>query len=166
MGFGSEHPRRGTVGRRSFLKALGLVAAVPAFGRRLTGGTAPASTAPAGAAGLASLPAVPAARTVSQAPVQDSARWEACLSAARAMLLVGPGGEDLKLQYLKILIDDGPPKTSGPRDVLIVGAGIAGLTAGLLLKRAGHHVTIIEANGNRIGGRIKTFHSDPEQNTT
>ena len=137
MGFGSEHRRRGSVGRRSFLKALGLFAAVPAVGRRLTAATTPASSAPAGtAAGLASLPAVPVARMVSQAPVQDSARWEACLSAARAMLLVGPGGEDLKLQYLKILIDDGLPKTRNPRDVLIVGAGIAGLTAGLLLKRA------------------------------
>src|SRR2546423_4478946 len=163
MGFGSEHQRRGSVGRRSFLKALGLFAAVPAVGRRLTAGTTPASAAPAGTTGLASLPAVPAVRTVSQAPVQDSARWEACLSAARAMLLVGPGGEDLKLQYLKILIDDGLPRTRRPRDVLIVGAGIAGLTAGLLLKQAGHHVTIIEANGNRIGGRIKTFQADPEQ---
>jgi monoamine oxidase len=163
MGFGSEHQRRSSVGRRSFLKALGLFAAVPAVGRRLTPGAAPAGAIPAATAGLVSLPTVPAARTVSQAPTQDSARWEACLSAARAMLLVGPGGEDLKLQYLKILIGDGLPKTRSPRDVLIVGAGIAGLAAGLLLKQAGHHVTIIEANGNRIGGRIKTFHSDPEQ---
>src|SRR5437588_1828855 len=162
MGFGSEHQRRGSVGRRSFLKALGLFAAVPAVSRRLTG-AAPAATAPADTAGLTSLPTVPSTRTVGQAPGQDSARWEACLRAARAMLLVGPGGEDLKLQYLKILIDDGLPKTRRPRDVLIVGAGIAGLAAGLLLKQAGHHVTIIEANGNRIGGRIKTFHSDPEQ---
>ncbi|MEA2534423.1 MAG: monoamine oxidase, partial [Actinomycetota bacterium] len=162
MSFGSEHQGRGNVGRRSFLKALGLFAAVPALGRRLT-----ARAAPAGAAGQAvSLPAVPTARLAGQAPVLDPARWEACLSAARAMLLVGSGGEDLKLQYLKVLIDDGLPKTRRPRDVLIVGAGIAGLTAGLLLKQAGHHVTIIEANGNRIGGRIKTFHSDPEHNVT
>src|SRR5882757_9755197 len=111
MGFGSEHQRRGSVGRRSFLKALGLFAAVPAFGRRLTASTTPASTTPAGAEGLASLPAVPALRTLSQAPVHDSARWEACLRAARAMLMVGPGGEDLKLQYLMTLIDDGLPKT-------------------------------------------------------
>src|SRR5882672_334587 len=99
MGFGSEHQGRGNVGRRGFLKALGLFAAVPAFGRRLAAGAAPVGAAPVGAAGLASLPAVPAARTVRQAPVQDSARWEECLTAARAMLLVGPGGEDLKLQY-------------------------------------------------------------------
>jgi monoamine oxidase len=43
-----------------------------------------------------------------------------------------------------------------------VGAGIAGLTAGLLLKRAGHDVTIVEANAGRIGGRIKTFRQGPE----
>ena len=92
MSFGSEHQRRASVGRRSFLKGLGLFAAVPAFGRRLTTGTTPASTTPAGAAGPASLPSVPAARTAARAPVQDKARWEACLRAARAMLLVGPGG--------------------------------------------------------------------------
>src|SRR5437879_578961 len=166
MGFGSEHQRRGSVGRRSFLKALGLFAAVPAVGRRLTAGAAPAGAAPADTADLASQPTVAAVRKVSQAPVQDHARWEACLSAARAMLLVGPGGEDLKLQYLKILIDDGLPKTRRPRDVLIVGAGIAGLTAGLLLKQAGHHVTISEAKGNRIGGRIKTTHTDPRHQGT
>lgn len=40
--------------------------------------------------------------------------------------------------------------------VLIVGAGIAGLTAGYRLKQAGVPVDIIEAN-NQIGGRIRTL---------
>src|SRR5262245_56421559 len=45
----------------------------------------------------------------------------------------------------------------GPRrHVVIVGAGIAGLTAGMLLKEAGHKVTILEAR-NRLGGRIYTY---------
>jgi monoamine oxidase len=42
------------------------------------------------------------------------------------------------------------------RHVVIVGAGMAGLTAGLLLKEAGHKVTILEAQ-NRIGGRVYTY---------
>ena len=49
------------------------------------------------------------------------------------------------------LTHDGPR-----RHVVIVGAGIAGLTAGLLLKEAGHRVTILEAR-NRLGGRIFTY---------
>ena len=48
-------------------------------------------------------------------------------------------------------------------DVIVVGAGITGLVAGYLLEQAGHRVTIIEANGNRVGGRIKTFRVGPER---
>lgn len=51
----------------------------------------------------------------------------------------------------------GLPPSAGPRrHVVIVGAGIAGLTAGMLLKEAGHRVTILEAR-NRLGGRIYTY---------
>ena len=47
--------------------------------------------------------------------------------------------------------------TDGPRrHIVIIGAGIAGLTAGMLLKEAGHTVTILEAR-NRLGGRIHTY---------
>jgi monoamine oxidase len=49
-----------------------------------------------------------------------------------------------------------PPTDAPRRHVVIVGAGIAGLTAGLLLKEAGHRVTILEAR-NRLGGRIYTY---------
>jgi monoamine oxidase len=45
--------------------------------------------------------------------------------------------------------------TSTPYDVLIIGAGAAGLTAGRLLAEAGRRVAILEAR-NRIGGRIWT----------
>ena len=47
----------------------------------------------------------------------------------------------------------------GPRKrVVIIGAGLAGLVAGLELKREGHDVVILEAQ-NRVGGRIYTLRS-------
>ncbi|KAL3417225.1 L-amino acid oxidase [Phlyctema vagabunda] len=42
----------------------------------------------------------------------------------------------------------------------IIGGGISGLYAALLLLREGHWVTIFEA-ANRLGGRIYTHHFDP-----
>ncbi len=42
------------------------------------------------------------------------------------------------------------------KTVLILGAGMAGLSAGYELKRAGHAVMILEAR-NRIGGRVYTL---------
>uniref|UniRef100_A0A8D0G922 Amine oxidase n=1 Tax=Sphenodon punctatus TaxID=8508 RepID=A0A8D0G922_SPHPU len=47
-------------------------------------------------------------------------------------------------------------KAVEPKRVVIVGAGIAGLTAGKVLLDAGHEVTILEASG-RAGGRIETY---------
>jgi monoamine oxidase len=44
-------------------------------------------------------------------------------------------------------------RAAGPREVLVLGAGMAGLTAGLALLRLGHAVTLIEYQ-DRIGGRL------------
>ena len=93
----------------------------------------------------------------------DVKRWQTCLRLARDLLLVGPNGSDLKHRYLKVLIDDGLPRARRPLRVLVLGAGMAGLSAGYLLKQAGHEVRIIEANPTRIGGRLKTFRHDPER---
>jgi hypothetical protein len=49
-----------------------------------------------------------------------------------------------------------PEATAKSGAVLVLGAGIAGLKAGLDLANAGYNVTILEAR-NRIGGRIDTI---------
>jgi monoamine oxidase len=64
-------------------------------------------------------------------------------------------------QYLKY-IDEGIPKTTKPKNVLIIGAGMAGMVSAAMLKQAGHNVTIVEAN-TRVGGRIKTFRNTKEK---
>src|ERR1051325_5048493 len=46
------------------------------------------------------------------------------------------------------------------RDVIIIGAGAAGLIAARELSNNGYHVTVLEAR-DRIGGRIHTLH-DPQ----
>ena len=46
--------------------------------------------------------------------------------------------------------------TKHPKKVIIVGAGMAGLSAGYELSKVGHDVEILETQ-NRFGGRVKTF---------
>jgi len=95
----------------------------------------------------------------------DPERWERSQRLARMLLLVGPDGEDLTRKYLDVLFDQGLPRASRPQKVLVVGAGIAGLVSSWLLAKAGHRVTLIEANASRVGGRIKTLRTfkDPAQ---
>ncbi|MEK4301048.1 FAD-dependent oxidoreductase [Oceanobacillus sp. FSL W8-0428] len=57
--------------------------------------------------------------------------------------------------YLEI-ISDGLKVTGKSKRIIIIGAGLAGLIAGSLLKAAGHDIIILEAN-ERIGGRILTI---------
>lgn len=48
------------------------------------------------------------------------------------------------------------PTKSAAKRVVVIGAGMAGLTAGYELSRAGHDVQILEAR-NRPGGRVHTW---------
>ncbi|KAM4703091.1 L-amino-acid oxidase [Rhinophrynus dorsalis] len=50
-------------------------------------------------------------------------------------------------------------KTTKPKRIVIVGAGIAGLTAAKVLEDAGHKITVLEAS-ERVGGRIYTYRNE------
>lgn len=59
---------------------------------------------------------------------------------------------------MRSIIRHGLKKTKKAKKIIVVGAGMSGLVASSLLKQAGHHVSILEAN-ERIGGRIYTLRS-------
>ncbi|KAM6100906.1 LOW QUALITY PROTEIN: L-amino-acid oxidase-like [Pterocles gutturalis] len=64
--------------------------------------------------------------------------------------------EDKDYEELLEIIRDGLEPATHPANIVIVGAGISGLTAAKLLRDAGHTVTILERS-NQVGGRIRTY---------
>jgi monoamine oxidase len=86
---------------------------------------------------------------------------------AREILQVDSQGNSLTPRYQQVLTEGLPPLADGDdrRDVLVIGAGIAGLVTARALKSAGYNVTIIEANDSRVGGRVKTFRNTPARRT-
>ena len=64
--------------------------------------------------------------------------------------------DEISQAYLEYLKNGLPIATDKKKNILIVGCGISGMVSASLLRKAGHTVTIIEAN-TRVGGRIKTF---------
>jgi monoamine oxidase len=59
-----------------------------------------------------------------------------------------------------LLAATGPVRALNNADVIVIGAGLSGLNAALLLESAGLKVTVLEGR-NRIGGRVQSLRNIP-----
>lgn len=71
--------------------------------------------------------------------------------------------DEIANAYLGYLKNGNLPDTAcQPKRILVIGCGIAGMVSATMLKKAGHNVSIVEAN-TRVGGRCKTFRNSAEK---
>jgi monoamine oxidase len=76
--------------------------------------------------------------------------------AARRARLTPIMSTSTTLDYLAFIHSGLPPTTAPRKRVIVVGAGMAGLTAAYELQRAGHEPIVLEAQ-QRVGGRVCTL---------
>ncbi len=87
-------------------------------------------------------------------PSGASVEHSAPVTTRRWLLKMSLGGLASAVLASTAYAQSGPADlTTSPRKVLVLGAGMAGLTAALALHRRGHDVTVIEYQ-NRVGGRL------------